>query len=160
MGIDGHKVTVYETRLAELFAKHKDVARFSERFADTSVKIAKKLTPGRLPPDPRPGKSENLKERNRHRGYLRAGRYLGQIVLENNASYARYAWRRGPVTATGSARNRLTVPRVHMRLYSAMGDAGFGSSKGMVYVRRVGPVTSVERHWLERAVYEAVLKFS
>lgn len=155
----GHKVTVYETRLAELFARHHDVARFSEKFARTAVQIAKEETPHDLPPDPRPWKSEHLREQNRHRGYLRAGRYMGQVILENTASYALYAWRRGPVYANGFLPwQGLQVPRVHVS-GGRKGHASSWSDKGFIYPRSVGPVHDVRPHWLQRAVYMAVNKF-
>lgn len=147
-------VIVYDPNIARLFSRAKQVGQFGERFARKAVAIAKKETPHKLPPDPRPWKSENLREKNRHRGYLRAGTYLGQVVMENTASYARYAWRRGPASASGGPRNRLTVPRVHMRMYSAV-EGGFGSNKGFVYVRHVGPHYDPKAHWLERAVRAA-----
>jgi hypothetical protein len=151
----GHTVTVYEPNIARLFSKARDVGKFGDRFANKAVRLAKTYTPNKLPPDPRPGKSENLRERNRHRGYLRAGQYLGQVVMENTASYARYAWRRGPASAEGAdPRNRLQIPRVHMRMYSAI-SSGFGSDKGFVYVRSVGPHYDPRDHWLERAVRDA-----
>jgi len=155
-----HVATVYETRLAELFAKSKNVARFSERFARKVVAIAKEETPNKLLPDPRPWKSEHLREQNRHRGYLRAGKYLGQVVLENTASYARYAWRRGPAFASGGPRNGLQVPRIHVNggLRSGKGSTS-GSSQGFIYPRSVGPHYDVRPHWLQRAVYKAVNKF-
>jgi hypothetical protein len=154
----GHRVTVYESRLAALFAKNKNVARFGERFARKAVQYAKEMTPGDLPPDPRPWKSEHLRERNRHRGYLRAGKYLGQIILENDASYAKYAWRRGPVWANGWLPGQgLQVPRVHVS-----GGRDFPrhrSDKGFIYPRVVGPHWDEKEHWLRRAVYKAVNKF-
>ena len=140
-----YKVVVYDPNIARLFAKSRDVGKFGDRFANKAVRIAKELTPNKLPPDPRPWKSENLRESNRHRGYLRAGAFLGQVVMENTASYARYAWRRGPVQSTGTRPwQGLQVPRVHV-----------GGGAGFIYPRSVGPHYDPREHWLERAVRQA-----
>jgi len=149
------RVVIYEHEIARLFEKNKDVARFGDAFAQKAVRIAKELTPSKLPPDPRSWKSQNLRERNMFRGYLRAGRVLGQVVLGNSATYARYAWKRGPVWANGRPDRGLQVPRVHMRLYTAMGDVGFGSAKGFAYPREVGPVVPKGPHWLYQAALDA-----
>jgi hypothetical protein len=150
------RVTVYDPAIARLFAPGRAVGNFSERFAAKAVVKAKELTPGKLPADPRPWKSEHLREKNRHRGYLRAGGFIGQVVMENTASYALYAWKRGPVYARGPGPwAGLQVPRVHMRMYSAI-STGYGSDKGFVYPRSVGPHPPEHlQHWLERAVRAA-----
>lgn len=136
-----HIETIYDHNIARLFSKRQPVGRFGEAFARKAVTIAKAETPHELPPDPRPWKSENLREKNRHRGYLRAGPLLGQVVMENTASYARYAWRRGPVHARGTQPwMGLQVPRVHV-----------GGGPGFIYPRSVGPHWDERDHWLERA---------
>lgn len=138
-------VIVYDPVIARLFSRSKDVGKFGDRFADKAVRKAKEFTPHTLPPDPRPWKSEHLRERNRHRGYLRAGAYLGQVVMENTASYARYAWRRGPVFANGILPwQGLQVPRIHV-----------GGGSGFIYPRSVGPHYDPREHWLERGVRAA-----
>lgn len=140
-----HVEVVYDHLIARQFAKTKNVARFAERYAKKAVAKAVAYTPNELPPDPRAWKSEHLRTKNRHRGYLRAGPVLGQIVLENTASYARYAWRRGPVHARGTLPwMGLQVPRVHV-----------GGGSGFIYPRSVGPHIDPRDHWLERAARDA-----
>ena len=143
-----YRTTVYDSRLADLFKKTSSVARFSERFAAKVIAIAAEpgMTPRQIIPDPRPWKSEDLVGSNRHRGYLRAGLFLGQIVLENTASYAVHAWRRPSVHTRG--KKRMQVPRVHV-----------GGGAGFVYLRKVASHYDQKRHWLERATYKAALKF-
>lgn len=140
-----HTVTIYDPIVSHLLRKRGPVGNFADRFAAKAVVKAKEFTPHKLPPDPRPWKSEHLREQNKHGGYLRAGPYLGQVVMLNSASYARYAWRRGPAFASGSLSwQGLQVPRAHV-----------GGGSGFIYPRSVGPHYDPREHWLERAVRAA-----
>lgn len=142
----GVKVRVYDSQIQALFLRGEKLSLDGQDLQRLIITRATTIALNRFQKASGSTKSEHLARSHRGAGWIHAGPYRGQIMVENTASYAWYVHQgHGP----SFGRPYLAIPRVDLPY--------FQGTRGKVYLKMVrGQRPSP---WLEKAAEGALRRY-